>query len=140
MTLDLNCCKEYRFSHGKLISAKTGNEYKFRIGKGDRFYNYIRQHIMNGKVNGITDIKIDELFITDLDAEFLKEQAINIDTLMLVTYRDNKTFTYKVKMDNVSIVDITSYELRNSNDERMISLCTLKIPHNTEIMVSEITD
>lgn len=140
MTLDLNFCKKYWFSHGKFISIKSGKEYKFKIDEGDRFYDYIRQHIMNGEVNGITDIKIDELFITDPNGEFLQEQSINIDTLMIVEYLDNKCYTYKLVMNNVSIVDITSYGLKNSDVERMISLCTLKIPHNTAITVSEITD
>ena len=124
----MNSCKEYWFSHGKFISPKTGKEYRFRIGKGDRFYKYIRQHIMNGEVNGIADIKIDELFITDPNGIFLQEQSINIDTLMIVEYRNNKCYTYKLVMNNVSIVDITLYGLKDSDVERMISLCTLKIP------------
>lgn len=73
MRLHLGICSDYWFSHGKFISAKTGKEYKFRIGKGDRFYENIKQYIMEGKVNSITDIKIDELFITDSKGEFFQE-------------------------------------------------------------------
>ena len=95
---------------------------------------------MNGKFDNTTNIKIDELFIVDPHAEFLQEEVLKIDTLMIVEYRNNQCFTYKLEMDNVTITDIKSYELKDSDIERMMPLCTLKIPHNTEIRVSEITD
>lgn len=59
---------------------------------------------------------------------------------MVVAYLNNKCFTYKLEMNNVTIANIKSYELKDSDIKRVMPLCTLKIPHNTAIIVSEITD
>ena len=71
--MNLNVYKEYRFSHGTLISTHIGDIYQFSISQNDRFYKYINQHIINEKVSASTNIKIDELTLYDLEIPYPTE-------------------------------------------------------------------
>ena len=53
--MNINAYKEYRFSQGILTAPKTGNTYQFFISRNDRFYNYMKEHIVNEKVDGLTN-------------------------------------------------------------------------------------
>ncbi|MBD5396093.1 MAG: hypothetical protein HDR71_17970 [Lachnospiraceae bacterium] len=73
MVLNLNMSNDYRFTQGRFVSVESGKEYKFRISKDDRFYDYMRKYISNGKVDSMVKVGIDELFVKDSDTTFHKE-------------------------------------------------------------------
>lgn len=138
--MNINAYKEYRFSHGILTAPKTGNTYQFRISQNDRFYNYMKEHIANEKVNGLTNIKIDELCVTDSTNTFFSEQRFNLDTIMLVTDKNNMVTAYSVTIKNVKVISNSVSKREYNKDYWKLSLYELEIPWQTEISIAEIND
>ena len=54
--MNLNLCKEYSFALGKLISNESGKEYSFDMEDDDRFYIYMKPHIIKEKVESLTEV------------------------------------------------------------------------------------
>lgn len=135
--MNLNHYKEYRFAISKLISTESGKEYKFDMEGDDRFYIYMKPHIIKEKVDGLTEILIDELFVTDPDKTFFDEKSFTLDTKMLVIDRQNIAYAYSVIIKNVCIVD--SSARKYEDDEWVVKACKLQIPYRTGITVSKVT-
>lgn len=143
MKLNLNLCKEYHLGLGKLIATESGNEYEIYLEDSDRFYIYMKQHIINGKVDNMTEVRIDELFITDPEETFFEEKTFILDTkIFVVTHQDmvDIEYVYDLRIRGVSIVDVDLFKRKYENGEWSLPMCALKIPHNTAITVSEISD
>ena len=138
--MNINAYKEYRFSHGILTAPKTGNTYQFRISQNDRFYNYMKEHIANETVNGLTNIKIDELCVTDSANTFFSEQRFNLDTIMLVTDKNNMVTAYSVTIKNVKVISNSVSKREYNKDYWKLSLYELEIPWQTEISIAKIND
>lgn len=138
--MNLNVYKEYRFPQGILTSPKTGNTYQFRISRNDRFYNYVKEHIANEKVFGLTNIKIDELYVTDSANTFFSEQTFNLDTKMLVTDKNNMGTAYYVTIKNVKVISNSVSKKEYNETYWKLSLYELEISRQTEICITKIAD
>lgn len=99
----------------------------------------MRKYISNGKVDSMASVGIDKLYITDPDVTFHREQSVNVEAKIIMTDYKNVSYAYNIKSENVSITNIKSYEL-NGDAERITEMCTMYIPYNTVIVVSEIED
>lgn len=139
MKLNLNLCKEYHFGLGKLIATESGNEYEFYLEDNDRFYVYMKKYIINGKVDSMTEIRIDELFVSDSEKTFLDEKTFTLDTKIFVTTIQDIIYAYDLKIKGVSIVDVGTLNIKYDNDKWSLKMCAMKIPYNTMITVSEIS-
>lgn len=136
--MNLNSCIGYNFALGKLISTKSGKEYEFDIEDDDRFYIYMKPLIIKGKVDGLTEILIDKLFVTDPDKTFFDEKTFTLDTKMLVTDKQNIICAYSVVIKGVRIINSSIWQYED--DEWVIESCKLEIPYKTHITVSEVLD
>ncbi|MBD5396092.1 MAG: hypothetical protein HDR71_17965 [Lachnospiraceae bacterium] len=56
-----------------------------------------------------------------------------------MTEYNNADYVYNIKIKNISITNIKLYN-SNDGDERIAKMCTMEIPYNTNIIVSEIED
>lgn len=135
--MNLNAYREYRFSHGILTATKTGNAYHFQISQNDRFYDYMKEHIIAGKVKGLTDIKIDELNVTDPAKTFFTEQAFNLNAIILATNADNITTAYTVTIKSVKIIPNSVSKKEYDQNCWKLNLYELEIPWHTEIFTAE---
>ena len=136
--MNLNLCKEYSFALGKLISNESGKEYSFDMEDNDRFYIYMKPHIIKEKVESLTEVLIDELFISDPDNRFFNEKTFTLDAKLLVTDKKDMVYAYSVIIKRVRIID--SVNKKYNDEEWTINHCQLQIPYNTAIAISEITD
>ena len=136
--MNLNFYKEYRFAISKFISTKSGKEYDFDMEDNDRFYTYMKPHIIKEKVEGLTEVLIDELFVTDPDNTFFNEKTFTLDTKMLVTDKKNFVYAYSVIIKDIRIID--SANRRYKDGEWTVKHCQLQIPYKTAIDVSEVID
>ena len=136
--MNLNSCIGYNFALGKLISTKSGKEYEFYIEDDDRFYIYMKPLIIKEKVDGLTEILIDKLFITDPDKTFFDEKTFTLDTIMLATNKHNIACAYSVVIKGVRIINLSTWQYED--DEWVIESCKLEIPYKTHIAVSEVLD
>lgn len=140
MKLNLNLCKEYNLGLGKLIAVNSGKEYEFDIEDDDRFYIYMKQHIINGKVDSMTQVRIDELSVIDPSKTFFDEKTFILDAKLFVVNSQDIEYVYDLEIRGVSIVDIEPFNKKYDNDEWSLKMCALKIPYNTAIKILEITD
>ena len=71
--MNLTLYNEFRFINGKFVSDNSRKIYNITISKGDRFYNYMKKHFINERVEGMTQEIIDEIIIQDPDKSFFHE-------------------------------------------------------------------
>lgn len=136
--MNLKSCKNYCFALGKLIADNSGKEYDIYLEEDDRFYIYIKQHIIKSKVDSVTEVRIDELVVTDPDKTFFEDKIFTLNTKMLVTNALDIMYAYDLKIKGVSMVDVDAFNRKYNDDEWSLSMCALKIPYNTKIVISEI--
>ena len=135
--MNLNVYKEYRFSHGTLISTHTSDIYQFSISQNDRFYKYMKQHIINEKVSASTNIKIGELTILDLDNTFFSHPIFDLETILLVTDKSNFVSAYALSIPNVRIVPDSTSKREYIHGYWQLTLYDLEIPYPTEFDIEE---
>ena len=88
----------------------------------------------------MTNIKIDELCVTDSANTFFSEQRFNLDTIMLVTDKNNMVTAYSVTIKNVKVISNSVSKREYNKDYWKLSLYELEIPWQTEISIAEIND
>lgn len=138
--MGINLGKEYRFADGEMISTDTGKEYPFLISKNDRFYHYMRKHIMKGKVESLTCENIDEISIKDNDETFFDERSFTLNARMIV-FKDNSEQLYIVIIKNVMLKEVNKFSTKSYEDGYWkLGLYSLEIPYQTDINIIEVQD
>ena len=104
--MNFNFCKEYRFAEAKLTSSKSGNVYNFRLDKNDRFYSYIKPHIIAGKVEGQTKLMVDTIEIDDGDTTFLNDSPFLLEAIILAKDGSGLYTAFEMSIKNIRINQI----------------------------------
>ena len=131
--MNINLYKEYHFSHGILTATDTEKEYSFSISKNDRFYHYMKKHIIKEKVDGLTHETIDNISIEDADKTFFNEKSFTLSTNMLVTDRNDNVSLYKLTVKNVNITPNNVSKNGYDNGAWKLEMYDLEIPWQTAI-------
>ena len=131
--MNINLYKEYHFSHGILTATDTEKKYSFSISKNDRFYHYMKKHIIKEKVDGLTHETIDNISIEDADKTFFNEKSFTLSTLMPVTDRNDNVSLYKLTMKNVNITPNNVSKKGYDNGAWKLEMYDLELPWQTTI-------
>ena len=131
--MNINLYKEYHFSHGILTATDTEKEYSFSISKSDRFYHYMKKHIIKEKVDGLTHETIDNISIEDADKTFFNEKSFTLSTIMPVTDRNDNVSLYKLTMKNVNITPNNVSKKGYDNGTWKLEMYDLELPWQTTI-------
>lgn len=131
--MNINLYKEYHFSHGILTATNTGKEYLFFISNNDRFYHYMKKHIIKEKVDGLTYETIDNISIEDADKTFFDEKSFTLSTIMPVTDRNDNVSLYKLTMKNVNITPNNVSKKGYDNGAWKLEMYDLELPWQTTI-------
>lgn len=131
--MNINLYKEYHFSHGILTATDTEKKYSFSISKNDRFYHYMKKHIIKEKVDGLTHETIDNISIEDADKTFFNEKSFTLSTLMPVTDRNDNVSLYKLTMKNVNITPNNVSKKGYDNGAWKLEMYDLELPWKTTI-------
>ncbi len=131
--MNINLYKEYHFSHGILTATDTEKKYSFSISKNDRFYHYMKNHIIKEKVDGLTHETIDNISIEDADKTFFNEKSFTLSTLMPVTDRNDNVSLYKLTMKNVNITPNNVSKKGYDNGAWKLEMYDLELPWQTTI-------
>lgn len=131
--MHINLYKEYHFSHGILTATDTEKEYSFSISKNDRFYHYMKKHIIKEKVDELTHETIDNISIDDADKTFFNEKSFTLSTIMLVTDRNDNVSLYKLTVKNVNITPNNVSKNGYDNGAWKLEMYDLEIPWQTAI-------
>ncbi len=131
--MNINLYKEYHFSHGILTATDTEKKYSFSISKNDRFYHYMKKHIIKEKVDGLTHETIDNISIEDADKTFFNEKSFTLSTLMPVTDRNDNVSLYKLTMKNVNITSNNVSKKGYDNGAWKLEMYDLELPWQTTI-------
>ena len=137
--MDLSFYKEYRFIHGKFVSDSSGKTYSITMPKGDRFYDYMRKHFINEKVEGLTREMIDDIFIEDPDKSFFDENTFTLVTDMLAT-KGNIVHSFAIVIKRLRLDEIDVSKKTYENGRWILNLCRLVIPYSTDIDIKEVKD
>lgn len=137
--MNINLYKEYHFSRSILTATDTGNEYSFFISNNDRFYHYMKKHIIKEKVDGLTYETIDNISIEDPDKTFFNEKSFTLSTIMPVTDRNDNVSLYKLTMKNVNITPNKVSKKGYDNGTWKLEMYDLEIAWQTDIDIVEIT-
>lgn len=138
--MNINAYKEYRFAFGKLVATDTGKEYSFSISRKDRFYHYMEEHIKKEKVDSLTHETIDNISIEDADKTFFDEKSFILNTIMLVTDRNDNVNSYMLTMKNIKITPKDISKKRYDNNSWKLEMYDLEIPWQTNIDIAEVQD
>lgn len=138
--MNINLYKEYHFSHGILTATDTEKEYSFSISKNDRFYHYMKKHIIKEKVDELTHETIDNISIEDADKTFFNEKSFTLSTIMLVTDRNDNVSLYKLTVKNVNITPNNVSKNGYDNGAWKLEMYDLEIPWQTAIDIVEKAD
>lgn len=138
--MNINAYKEYKFAHGKLVATDTEKEYSFSISRNDRFYHYMKKHIIKEKVDGLTHETIDDISIEDADKTFFNEKSFMLNTVMLVTDRNDNVNSYMLTMKNVKITPNNVSKKKYDNNSWNLEMYDLEIPWQTNIDIAEVQD
>ena len=135
--MNFNFCKEYRFSEAKLTSSKSGNVYNFRLDKNDRFYSYIKPHIIAGKVEGQTKLMVDTIEIDDGDTTFLNDSPFLLEAIILAKDGSGLYTAFEMSIKNIRINQIDVSRMTYQDGCLILSLYEMVIPYQTEISIKE---
>lgn len=138
--MNIKAYKEYRFAPGTLTATNTGKEYTFYISKHDRFYDYMKKHIIKEKVESLTYENIEDISIEDTDKTFFNEKSFTLSTIMLVTDQNDYVYSYALTIKNVKLKENNFSTKAYSNGSWKLGLYSLEIPYQTDIDIVEITD
>lgn len=137
MIMNFNLYDEYRFTQGKLISTQSGKKYEFNLDRQDRFYTYLKPHITNGKVTGLTKLMIDTLAVKDTDKSFWDENTFSLNTIILARDNSGVYYSYEISIKNIKINRIDVSKLSYENESWICTLCEMEIPYQTNIDIVE---
>lgn len=138
--MNIAACKRYRFAFGKFVSTTTDKEYTFSIHEDDRFYVYMKKHIIKGKVEGLTHETIDSIFIEDTDHTFFNEKSFTLIAYMLVTDANDIVNSYIMTIPKVRLIANSSSTKSFENNRWTLELYSLGIPYQTNINIEETID
>ncbi len=138
--MNIKAYKEYRFAPSTLTATNTGKEYTFYISKHDRFYDYMKKHIIKEKVESLTYENIEDISIEDTDKTFFNEKSFTLSTIMLVTDQNDYVYSYALTIKNVKLKENNFSTKAYSNGSWKLGLYSLEIPYQTDIDIVEITD
>ena len=137
----MNLSKEYKLIQCKLLSAGTKKMYKVSIQDDDRFYHYIRPFIIKEKVEGETTFLIDELIVKDCDKTFFEEKQFLFEAILLIEEEKENFVAYSFVFDKAISLDVIGTSKREyKNDIWKLTLHGLKVPYNTNVIITEIQD
>lgn len=135
--MNFNLYNEYRFTQGKLISTQSGKKYEFNLDRQDRFYTYLKPHITNGKVTGLTKLMIDTLAVKDTDKSFWDENTFSLNTIILARDNSGVYYSYEISIKNIKINRVDVSKLSYENERWICTLCEMEIPYQTNIDIVE---
>ena len=135
--MNFNFCKEYRFAEAKLTSSKSGNVYNFRLDKNDRFYSYIKPHIIAGQVEVQTKLMVDTIEIDDGDTTFLNDSPFLLEAIILAKDGSGLYTAFEMSIKNIRINQIDVSRMTYQDGCLILSLYEMVIPYQTEISIKE---
>lgn len=138
--MNINAYKEYHFSHSILTATDTEKEYSFSISRNDRFYHYMKKHIIKEKVDGLTHETIDNISIKDADKTFFNEKSFTMNTFMAVTDKEDNISLYMLTMKNVKLTPNNVSKKKYDNNSWNLEMYDLEIPWQTNIDIAEVQD
>lgn len=138
--MNISAYKEYRFAYGILTAAKSGKKYKFSIGKDDRFYNYMKKHIVKEKIEGLSSETIDEISIEDTDKTLFNENSFTLNAAMLVTDKNDNVQSYTLAIKNVKLKENQWSEKAYNSGHWRLEMYDLEFQYQTKIDIVEVTD
>jgi hypothetical protein len=138
--MNFNLCKEYRFAKAKLTSSKSGKVYEFRLDKYDRFYTYIKPHIVAGKVEGQTKLMVDTIEIPNADSAFLNDGPFLLEAIILANDGSGLYMAFELSIKNIRINQVDVSRMTCQDGCLILSLYEMVIPYQTEISIKECVD
>lgn len=138
--MNINAYKEYHFSHSILTATDTGKDYSFSISSNDRFYHYMKKHIIKENVDGLTHETIDNISIKDADKTFFDEKSFTLNTFMTVTDKEDNIHLYMLTMKNVKLTPKNVSKKKYDNNSWNLEMYDLEIPWQTNIDIAEVQD
>jgi len=138
--MNLNVCKEYRLSSIKFVSNDTEKEYEVTLDRHDRFYGYMKPHIIKEQIKSLTPIMIDEISIKDPDKTFFAEKTFTLRAVLLVTDKCDVVSSYSFVMKRLSIKNVGVSRIKYEDGMWILTLYELQIPYHTDIDIEEFID
>ena len=138
--MNFNLCKEYRFAKAKLTSSKSGKVYNFRLDKYDRFYSYIKPHIVAGKVEGQTPLMVNTIEIPNADSAFLNDGPFLLEAIILASDANGVYMAFDLSIKNIRINQVDVSRMTYQDDCLILSLYEMVILYQTEISIKECVD
>lgn len=133
--MNINAYKEYRFINITLEAMKSGNIYEATISdENDRFYQYMKPHMISQFVEGLTSVTIDSIRINNGKDRFLNEGSFVFHANLLVTDQKDYVHLFPVCFERIQF----SGEVQNikyDGNDMIIDLCKMKIQYRTKILI-----
>lgn len=100
----------------------------------------MEEHIKKEKVDSLTHETIDNISIEDADKTFFDEKSFTLNTIMLVTDRNDNVNSYMLTMKNIKITPKDISKKRYDNNSWNLEMYDLEIPWQTNIDIAEVQD
>lgn len=135
--MDMMECRDYRFVNGTFVT--DGCVYGFKIMEADGFYNRMKKFIGSEKVEGQTDVVIDEITITDNAKTFFDEKSFALNAQMIANYSNaDGCRLFSVVINNVKLKENRGATRTYADGFWEIKSYSLEMPWHTTIVVKEI--
>lgn len=136
---------KYYFKDAFLENERADKIINVRFEKDDRFYHYLLPFLQKGKVEGLTPLTVDTLYVPKVNYDDLRGKTYKMTANARFQQRQEDgsylIFAGAVVIDRVCLENINPMNVELINDDLLkISMCDIEIQYQSGVQIGIFED